>query len=74
MSGDRSPPTILPAYRAPSGIGPKRFDYQDVPGMPDVYYSTDMDNFYSRSERRGMGDAFYRANIHLMGRAAINVR
>jgi hypothetical protein len=37
--------------------------------MPDVYYVPETDNFYSCSERRGMGDAFYRKHIHLMRRS-----
>jgi hypothetical protein len=61
----------LPAPRMPVGISPLSLleTSLEVSGMPDVYYSPDTDNFYSRTERRGMGDAFYRANIHLMRRA-----
>jgi hypothetical protein len=71
---DTSDTTILPAYRAPSGIGYLEPERLDVPGMPDIYYVPETDNFYSRSAQRGMGDAFYRANIHRMGRTATDVR
>jgi len=58
--------SILPAPRIISDIGSTNPERVDVPGMPDVYYVPETDNFYSRSERRGMGDAFYREHIHLM--------
>lgn len=56
----------LPAPRNSSGIGPLEPTRLDVPGMPDVYFCPEVDNFYSRSKRRGMGDAFYRSNIYRM--------
>jgi hypothetical protein len=41
----------------------------DLPGNPDVYYSPEMDNFYSRKDKRGMGSKFYVENIAAMGEA-----
>jgi len=51
-----------------TGIGNLRPERVEVPGMPDVYYVPEVDNFYSRSGQRGMGDQFYRDNIRLMRR------
>lgn len=57
---------MLPAPRNIDGIGSLHPERIDVPGNPGVYYVPETDNFYDRKTNRGMGDLFYRQNIHLI--------